>query len=71
MFRKNRANAVTDYLKNVKGISSSRLTTHWFGEEQPIADNSTAAGRAKNRRVNIAIVPNDEMINEAKQQSGN
>ncbi|SFN51040.1 Outer membrane protein OmpA [Bizionia echini] len=68
---KNRANAVTDYLKNVKGISSSRLTTHWFGEEQPIADNSTAAGRAKNRRVNIAIVPNDEMINEAKQQSGN
>lgn len=68
---KNRANSVTDYLKNVKGISSSRLTTHWFGEEQPIADNATEAGRAKNRRVNIAIVPNETMVNDAQQQSGN
>lgn len=68
---KNRANAVTNYLKNNKGISSSRLTTHWFGEEKPIADNATDAGRAKNRRVNIAIVPNEEMVNDAQQQSGN
>ncbi|MFC5194437.1 MULTISPECIES: OmpA family protein [Bizionia] len=68
---KNRAMAVTDYLRDVKGISSSRLTTHWFGEEQPIVDNSTPEGRAKNRRVNIAIVPNEEMVNQAQQQSGN
>ncbi len=68
---KNRAMAVTNYLRDVNGISSSRLTTHWFGEEQPIADNSTEAGRANNRRVNIAIVPNDDMVNDAKQQSGN
>lgn len=68
---KNRAEAVTNYLRNSRGISSSRLTTHWFGEEQPIADNSTDAGRAKNRRVNIAIVPNKDMVQDAKQQSGN
>ncbi|MFB9055485.1 OmpA family protein [Mariniflexile ostreae] len=68
---KNRANAVTDYLKNSKGIKASRLTTHWFGEEQPVADNTTAEGRAKNRRVNIAIVPNEDMINEAEKESNN
>ncbi|MDO6759846.1 OmpA family protein [Tamlana sp. 2_MG-2023] len=67
---KNRANAVTGFLKQ-KGVSSSRLETHWFGEEQPVADNNTAEGRAKNRRVNIVIVPNDDMINDAKQEAGN
>ncbi|KAB1066884.1 OmpA family protein [Tamlana haliotis] len=66
---KNRANAVTGFLKQ-NGVSSSRLTTHWFGEEQPVADNSTAEGRAENRRVNIVIVPNDDMINNAKQEAG-
>ncbi|WMI66538.1 OmpA family protein [Aestuariibaculum sp. YM273] len=66
---KNRANAVTSYLK-ANGISSGRLTTNWFGEEQPIADNSTAEGRAKNRRVNVAIVPNDKMIQDAKTEAG-
>ncbi|MGY0390958.1 OmpA family protein [Bizionia sp. KMM 8389] len=66
---KNRAQAVTNYLKNSKGMSASRLTTHWFGEEQPIADNTTAEGRAKNRRVNIAIVPNEEMIDNAQQET--
>ncbi|GAA4295346.1 OmpA family protein [Aestuariibaculum suncheonense] len=66
---KNRANAVTSYLTS-HGIGSSRLTTNWFGEEQPIADNSTVEGRAKNRRVNVAIVPNEKMIQEAKTQAG-
>ena len=68
---RNRAYAVSDYLTNIKGVSSSRVTTHWFGEEQPIADNTTEAGRAKNRRVNIAIVPNEEMIENAQQEAGN
>lgn len=66
---KNRANAVTDYLVN-NGVSSGRLNTNWFGETQPTNDNSTATGRAKNRRVNVAIVPNQKMIDDAKQQSG-
>lgn len=67
---KNRAYAVTNYLTS-HGISASRLTTNWFGESQPMYDNSTAEGRAKNRRVNIAILPNEKMIEEAKQQASN
>ena len=66
---KNRANSVTDYLLN-QGVSKDRLTTNWFGETQPKHDNSTPEGRAKNRRVNIAVLPNEEMINEAKKESG-
>ncbi|MEP1487893.1 MAG: OmpA family protein [Algibacter sp.] len=64
---KNRANAVTNYITG-KGLSTGRLTTKWFGETQPKYDNSTAEGRAKNRRVNIAIVPNEKMIEDANSQ---
>lgn len=67
---KERANSVSNYLMN-KGVSSERITTEWFGETQPIYDNTTAEGRSKNRRVNIAIVPNDQMIREAEQEAGN
>ena len=67
---KNRAYAVTNYLIN-KGLSSGRFTTNWFGETQPMHDNSTSEGRAKNRRVNVAILPNQKMIDDAKAQSEN
>jgi len=67
---KNRAYAVTNYLSQ-NGISQGRLTTNWFGETQPLYDNATAEGRAKNRRVNIAILPNEKMIEDAKTQAGN
>ena len=67
---KNRANAVTNYLQN-KGLSGSRFTTNWFGEGQPKFDNATAEGRAKNRRVNVAILPNQKMIDDAKNEAGN
>ncbi|KJD31210.1 membrane protein [Tamlana nanhaiensis] len=66
---KNRAYAVTNYLSG-HGISSGRLTTNWFGENQPMYDNNTVDGRAKNRRVNVAILPNQKMIEDAKQQAG-
>ncbi|WP_304140587.1 OmpA family protein [Mesoflavibacter zeaxanthinifaciens] len=65
---KNRAYAVTNYLTS-NGISGTRLTTNWFGETQPMHDNSTAEGRAKNRRVNIAILPNEKMIQDAQNES--
>lgn len=67
---KNRAYAVTNYLQG-KGLSSGRFTTNWFGESQPMHDNSTAEGRSKNRRVNIAILPNEDMIEDARAQAGN
>jgi len=66
---KNRANSVTTFMTS-KGLDTARFTTKWFGEEQPIADNATPEGRAKNRRVNLAIVPNEKMKEEAKKASG-
>ncbi|HLW32937.1 MAG TPA: OmpA family protein [Aequorivita sp.] len=68
---KNRAMAVTNYLVGNKGLSAGRFTTNWYGESAPIADNSTAEGRAKNRRVNLAIVPNAKMKQDAQKESGN
>ena len=65
-----RAQAVTDYLVG-KGISNGRFTTKWYGEEQPIDDNSTAAGKANNRRVEMAIIASDELKQEAYQETGN
>nr|WP_321221150.1 OmpA family protein [uncultured Psychroserpens sp.] len=67
---KSRAYSVTNYLVN-KGLSSSRFNTNWFGESQPKYDNNNADGRAKNRRVNVAIVPNQTMIDNAQQQAVN
>ncbi len=51
-----RANAVVDYLVE-KGVPRGRLTAIGYGEEHPIAPNNTAAGRQKNRRVEIIILP--------------
>lgn len=62
---KNRAQAVTNYLIS-NGVSKGRLTTNWYGEAQPKYDNETAEGRAKNRRVEIAIVANEQLQEEAK-----
>ena len=49
-----RATAVVDFLQK-EGISRSRMVAKGFGESQPIESNSTEAGRAANRRVEIEI----------------
>ena len=51
---KNRAQAVANYLK-AKGITLDRITVEGFGESKPIADNKTAAGKQKNRRVEMKV----------------
>jgi len=50
-----RARAVVDYLVN-KGVDSARLEYRGFGSLQPVADNATSEGRAKNRRVEFKIL---------------
>ena len=54
-----------------KGISSGRFTTKWYGEEQPVESNETAAGKAANRRVELAIVASDELKEEAYEKTEN
>jgi OOP family OmpA-OmpF porin len=50
-----RAESVKNYLVS-KGLEKNRVYTEGKGEKQPVADNRTSAGRAKNRRVEIEVV---------------
>jgi len=50
----NRAAAVRDYLIK-QGVDASRLKSTGYGEDKPVADNTTAAGRAKNRRTEMTV----------------
>ena len=61
-----RAQAVTNYLMSL-GVSSSQIrSTTGFGEANPVADNSTAAGKAQNRRVEVYMYASEQMINAAQ-----
>lgn len=51
---KDRAQSTAKYLQG-KGVDGERLVAEWFGESQPIADNATAEGRQKNRRVEMVV----------------
>jgi outer membrane protein OmpA-like peptidoglycan-associated protein len=51
-----RARSVSDYLKS-REVLPARLEAYGYGEDYPVADNQTDAGRALNRRVEIALVP--------------
>ncbi|MBJ6119547.1 OmpA family protein [Pontibacter sp. BT310] len=60
-----RAESVASYLSG-QGVSRNRMTTQGYAFDQPIADNSTAAGRQQNRRVEIAIFANEKMKKAAE-----
>jgi len=50
-----RASFVLDYLAENGGISSNKMTVSGNGPDRPVADNSTAEGKAKNRRVEVTL----------------
>jgi outer membrane protein OmpA-like peptidoglycan-associated protein len=50
----NRAQSARDYLVG-RGVSSSRISIDGRGSREPIADNATEAGRARNRRIDIYL----------------
>jgi len=52
-----RANNVYHYLIDNGGIAPAKLTTMGYGEFRPVSSNDTEVGRAKNRRVEIVILP--------------
>ncbi|MEG1615590.1 MAG: OmpA family protein [Bacteroidales bacterium] len=62
---KARAQAVGNFLRS-KAISGSRISEEGLAYDAPVADNATAAGRAQNRRVEIYITANEEMIRKAE-----
>ena len=61
-----RAEAVADFLVQ-NGIPRSRMTTAGKAYHEPVASNDTEAGRAQNRRVDIYITANENMIKQAEQ----
>lgn len=50
-----RADAVVKYLIEKKGVEAKRLSAKGFGDSQPIADNKSKKGQAKNRRVDFTV----------------
>ena len=63
-----RAQSVADYLK-LCGISSDRMTAEGKSYSMPVASNDTEAGRAQNRRVEVFITANENMIADAQAQA--
>ena len=63
-----RADAVKTYLMN-SGVASSRLTAKGLPMQDYVASNDTDAGRAQNRRVEIYITANEQMVRQAEAQA--
>ena len=64
-----RATAVSSYLKSL-GVSTSQIkSVEGLGEANPVADNSTNAGKAQNRRVEVYMYASQEMIKAAEAQA--
>jgi outer membrane protein OmpA-like peptidoglycan-associated protein len=62
---KKRAYAVSEYLQS-KGVAAGRFQVKWYGPNQPKYPNTSEANRANNRRVELAIMANEQMKQKAK-----
>jgi outer membrane protein OmpA-like peptidoglycan-associated protein len=63
-----RADAAAEYLVT-RQVARSRIGTGGLGEEEPIASNADAAGRQRNRRVEVAIYASKQLQEEARRQA--
>ena len=63
-----RAASVSTYLQSL-GVAAPRVQTKGYGELSPVADNETTEGQKKNRRVEVAIMANEEMKKAAESGS--
>ena len=59
MVSEKRASKVREYLVAYQNVNPSRVSSEGLGPSQPVADNATEAGRALNRRVEIAVLTGD------------
>ena len=57
-----RAESVQQYMINAMRIPSYRMIATGYGETNPVANNETEAGRARNRRIDIVIKPNLDTV---------
>jgi len=64
-----RANSVSAFLA-MNEVTRARMITIGYGEDQPIADNNVSEGKALNRRVEVAIMANDDLKNAAERKAG-
>ena len=64
-----RADAAAEYLVS-RGVARSRIGTGGLGEEEPVATNADAAGRRRNRRVEVAIYASKQLQEEARRKAG-
>ena len=64
-----RATAVSTYLQALSVPASQIKSVDGFGQANPVADNSTKAGQAQNRRVEVYMYASQKMIREAEQQA--
>ncbi|MBM4116192.1 OmpA family protein [bacterium] len=64
-----RAGSVARFLA-MNQVVSARMTTTGYGETRPVADNTTAAGKQANRRVEVAIMANEKLKEAAEAQAG-
>ena len=66
-----RAAAVSTYLQSLSVPVAQIKSVEGFGQSNPVADNSTKAGQAQNRRVEVYMYASQKMIQDAKAQAGN
>ena len=64
-----RAASVKQFLA-ANQVTSGRMSTMGYGESRPVEDNGTVAGKAANRRVEVAIMANEKLKKAAEAQAG-